>query len=229
MNVATLGSPPSIDRAFRTWANEGLVWLPERGVGFYPVREEDEPYRNADAEAYWNKYAEYSRTPLGEALTAARVELVRSWTLAPVIDIGIGCGSFIEAMYAGGATAYGHDVNPVAIEWLAQRGLWRDPWDEGMSVEAVSLWDVLEHLSDPGALVGRVRCYVFTSLPIFTSGEDVLRSKHFRRDEHRWYWTVDGLIRWMAHHGFECVEHDGRETKLGRESIGTFAFRRADP
>ncbi len=216
----------TIDATFRRWASQGFVWLPEHGMGFWPVREDDEPYRNGGAQAYWDKYVEYSRTPLGEALTAARVELVRGWTNGPVLDIGIGAGSFVEALYTVGGTAYGFDVNPIAVSWLQARGLWRDPWEPGVDLHAVSLWDVLEHLPDPGALLERVSGYVFTSLPIFESGEQVLCSKHFRPDEHRWYWTRQGLVHWMARLGFECVEQDERESLLGREAIGTFAFRR---
>lgn len=212
------------DPVFDQWASAGLVWLPERGMGYYPVHEADEPYRNGGAQAYWDKYVGYARTPRGEAINEARVDLVRGWTLGPVVDVGIGCGSFIEAMHAAGATAYGCDVNPIAVTWLHHRGLWRSPW-EG-PVEAVSLWDVLEHLSDPAAMLANVRRFAFVSLPVFSSADDILNSKHFRPDEHRWYWSAEGLIRWMGAQGFECLEHDQRETRLGRESIDTFAFGR---
>ncbi len=214
------------DVVFDQGLERGFVWLPEHGMGHYPVREADEPYKNGGAQAYWDKYIEYAATPLGEALTQARVDLVRGWTLAPVIDVGIGSGAFIEAMHAAGATAFGCDVNPVAVEWLKGRGLWRSPWDPDAEVGAVTLWDVLEHLVEPASLLARVQEYVFTSLPIFRDGTHVVGSKHFRTDEHRWYWTVDGLVRWMELHGFECVEHDDHETNLGREDIATFVFRR---
>lgn len=212
------------DPVFDEGLAQGLVWQPALGMGFYPVQEDEEPYRNGAAQDYWDKYVGYARTPLGEAITQARVDLVRGWTLGPVVDVGIGCGAFIEAMCAAGATTYGCDVNPVAVTWLHHRGLWRSPW-EG-PVHAVSLWDVLEHLPDPAAMIANVRELVFTSLPVFACAEDVLTSKHFRPDEHRWYWSPDGLVHWMATQGFECIEHDQRETRLGRESIDTFAFRR---
>lgn len=212
------------DRVFDQGLRQELVWQPGLEMGFYPVKCEDEPYRNGHAQEYWDKYVGYARTPLGEAITQARVDLVRGWTLGPVVDVGIGCGAFVEAMYAVGATAYGCDVNPVAVEWLHQRGLWRSPW-EG-KVHAVSLWDVLEHVPDPAAMLENVEGLAFVSLPVFASGDEILDSKHFRTDEHRWYWSAAGLIRWMGQQGFECLEHDQRETRLGRESIDTFAFGR---
>ncbi|GMV06724.1 MAG: hypothetical protein AMXMBFR53_29990 [Gemmatimonadota bacterium] len=212
------------DDVFDAGLAQGLVWQPALGMGFYPVRLEDEPYRNGHAQAYWNKYVEYARTPLGVALTEARVDLVRNWAGGPVVDVGIGCGAFIEAVYAAGGEAFGCDVSPVAMKWLHERGLWRSPW-EG-PVAAVTLWDVLEHLPDPAAMLSNVREWVFVSLPVFEDPAGLLTSKHFRSDEHRWYWSADGLVRWMGAQGFECAEHDERETVLGREDIHTFAFRR---
>lgn len=212
------------DPTFDAGLAHGLVWQPALGMGHYPVRAADEPYRNGDARAYWDKYVGYAQTPLGEAITVARVDLVRGWTLGPVVDVGIGSGAFIEGIHAAGGTAYGCDVNPVAVVWLHDRWLWRSPWEQ--PVHAVTLWDVLEHIEDPAVMLANVTGFVFTSLPVFASADDVFASKHFRPDEHRWYWSADGLIQWMGIQGFECIEHDSRETRLGRESIDTFAFRR---
>lgn len=213
------------DPIFDSGLARGFVWQPALGMGHYPVRETDEPYRNGGAQAYWDKYVDYARTPLGEAINQARVELVRGWTAGPVVDVGIGCGSFIEAASAAGVQIAGCDVSPVAVAWLNHRGLWRSPWEA--PVPAVTLWDVLEHLPDPAAMLANVERFVFTSLPVFRDADHALASKHFRPDEHRWYWSVDGLIRWMEAQGFECLEHDARETELGREDIHSFAFGRA--
>jgi hypothetical protein len=206
-------------------AISGLAWAPSLGVGHYPVAERDEPYRNGGAQAYWEKYAGYAETPLGVALTDTRVTLVREHTKGPVVDVGIGCGQFVEAMRAAGSDAYGCDVNPVAVAWLNHRGLWRSPWEQ--EVDAVTFWDVLEHIPDPATMLAGVRTWAFVATPVFESAEAVLESRHFRPNEHRWYWTADGLCRWMGAQGFGCVLRDRRETDLGREGIGTFVFRRS--
>jgi hypothetical protein len=100
------------DRAFNRWACSGLVWLPAVGMGYFPV--EESPY---DA-AYFEKYRRYAETPLGIALDAARVGLVeRHAPNAAVVDVGIGCGSFVETMPG----ARGFDINPVAVQWLEER------------------------------------------------------------------------------------------------------------
>lgn len=204
------------DPVFDAAARDGLVWLPELGMGRLKVTEA--PYD----EAYFEKYQQYAKTPMGVAITAARVDLVRRYTDRHVVDVGIGCGAFIEARMGW---TWGYDVNPEGVRWLHAHGRWCDPYER--SVEAVSLWDVLEHIPDPAALLRNVRQFVFVSLPIVPGdGPPALDWKHLRRDEHCWYWTRSGFERWMAGHGFELCTHNRMEELLGREDIGTFVFRR---
>lgn len=210
------------DAVFDSGLDRGLVWQPELGMGFYPVREADEPYRNGGAQAYWDKYAGYAETELGRALTALRVRWVDRWHGGELVDVGIGCGAFVTAR---GRDTWGYDISPVAERWLRDRGLWRSPAEPGV-VSAVSLWDVLEHLPDPAGLLMHVAAWAFVSVPLFEGPEHALRSRHFRPDEHRWYWTRAGLTGWMWRQGFELVDDSSFETTLGREDIGTFAFRR---
>lgn len=206
-----------IDPTFQSWARSGLVWLPEHGMGFYPTPDASDIY---DAD-YFQKYRGYAMTSLGRELTRLRVELVNAYTGGDVVDVGIGCGQFVETR---GNFTFGYDVNRVAIHWLQARLRWRDPY--AAPVEAISLWDVLEHIKNPTPLLTNVRRWVFCSLPIFTGPYDVLGSKHFRRDEHCWYWTSGGLVRWMDAHGF-AVRHVGdAETVAGRQGIATFVFER---
>lgn len=68
--------------------------------------------------------------------------------------------------------------------------------------------------------------YVFVSIPIFTDAGDILRSHHFRKDEHIWYFTDVGIKRWFAEQGFECAEQNTIECQLGRKGVASYAFRR---
>lgn len=157
----------------------------------------------------------------------ARVDLVNRHFAGTVVDIGIGSGAFLERRNGAGAgrpNTFGFDVNPIAAAWLKSRSLWLDPYQG--QVPAVTLWDVLEHIPDFGALLDRVSAWVFVSIPIFTSAQHVLRSKHFRRDEHVWYFTSEGLIRTFDGCGFDLAAMNTVETDLGREDIGSFVFRR---
>jgi hypothetical protein len=202
---------------FDRWAAEGLVWLPERGMGWLTVTEA--PY---DA-SYFAKYRQYAATPMGSAITWSRIKLVeRHAGRALVCDVGIGCGDFVESRPA---PTVGYDINPVGAEWLHQMGAWLDPWE--VPVPALTFWDCLEHIPDPARLLANALEWVFVSLPIVPGdGPPPLDWKHFRRDEHCWYWTAAGFIGWMREHGFECVEQNDEETRLGREDILSFAFRR---
>lgn len=195
----------------------GMEWHEKLGYGVYPV--EQNPYD----QVYFEKYVAYSRTPRGVALSDARVELVRRHIIeGPLTDIGIGCGDFIERR--GVKVTAGYDVNPEGVRWLLDRGLWADPYFK--DPENISCFDSLEHMSRPEHLVERVRRFVFLSIPIFSGPDHVLRSKHFRKDEHIFYFTRDGLVQWMAARGFSLREENRMEEELGREDIGTFVFKR---
>lgn len=196
--------------------------MPELGVGFYPVECGTEPY---DQE-YFDRFAHQADSDIGRALMRARCDLVeRHFDGIEMIDVGIGSGAFIEAFNARGHAAFGYDVNPAGIAWLEQRDLYADP--HRMAFDAMSLWDVLEHIPDFDVLLANVRKWVFISLPIFDGPEHVLRSKHYRPAEHCWHFTQEGLTAVMALCGFELVEANTVETQLGREDIGSFVFRRA--
>jgi hypothetical protein len=54
----------------------------------------------------------------------------------------------------------------------------------------------------------------------------VLKSKHYRKDEHYWYFSKAGLIIFMDRLGWKLREVSDVETILGREGITSFAFRR---
>lgn len=211
-----------MDSVFSSWRESGLIWLPERGMGYYPVQ--GNPYDKA----YFRKYQEYAATELGKALTESRLEIIKRFGLdrERILDVGIGCGAFIEARRETGLPTWGYDTSPVAEEWLKHRSWWADPYEYRTPVS--TFWDSLEHLRDPETLLGTVTDWAFVTLPLFTDARHILASKHFRKDEHRWYWTREGFLNWMREQGFECLEHSTPETLLGREDIHTFVFKREE-
>ena len=205
-----------MDKAFSEQATSGLVWLPEVGIGYYPVKPSGTPY---DA-AYFERYQRQADTPIGWALTEARIDMVARHYRGEVLDVGIGCGQFVCAR----GSTFGYDVNPTGVAWLQERDLFRDLYSR--PVDAATFWDSLEHIFDPAASVRQIREWAFVSLPIYEGVEHVLRSKHFRRDEHVWYHTDKGIRWWFDQQGFECAESNDMETQIGREGIGSYAFRR---
>lgn len=189
-----------------------LLWSEELGMGFHPRPPMD--YSGP----YFEKYQALDATPMGAALTAARVDMVRRHFDGEVLDVGIGGGRFV--IESGGK---GFDVNEEAVQWLKSRNAYADPYK---GVAAITCWDSLEHVPDPEALVRSVGEWVFVSMPVYKDQADCLKSKHFKPGEHLHYWSVRGLIGWFAKMNFGCVEINERESDLGREGITSFAFRR---
>ena len=200
---------------FDSIAAKNLVWFPEKDMGYFPV----EGFVYDDE--YFGKYEGYAGTKMGELLTAARIEFVNKHYAGELVDVGIGCGQFIERR----GNAKGYDVNPVGKRWLHSRGLWRDIYD-GKGCVAATFWDSLEHIKDIQEVVKQVQQFAFLSIPIFTGPCHVLRSKHYRRDEHYWYFTHAGIINWFREQGFGIIDHSTIEQGFGREDIGTYAFWR---
>ena len=198
---------------FETFAQDELQWLPELGIGYYPVKAM--PY---DAD-YFNKYVMMADTEIGHKLNQARIDLVNKYTKLDVLDIGIGSGIFVESR----ENTYGFDINPIAVDWLIERNFYRHPF---RGANSLTFWDSLEHIHDPRLHLSGAKEYVFVSCPIYEDAEHIKRSKHFRKDEHCWYWTIQGLVTFMGAFGFEVQEINWMETELGREDIGTFVFKR---
>ena len=114
--------------------------------------------------------------------------------------------------------------HPIGVEWLKRRKLWRDPYEDG--AEVLTFWDSLEHIEDPVRILECCDSMAIISIPIFKDKAHTMRSKHFRTDEHFWYFTSEGLIRMMHNEGFRLVDQNDLETKLGREDIRSFVFQR---
>lgn len=201
-----------------------LTWSTEHGLGYFPVQAGVTPY---DAE-YFDRFGRQADTDIGRALMDQREKLVRAFYSAELVDVGIGSGAFVTLRNARGLPTYGYDVNPAGVAWLQERGLFWDPY--APCVGAITLWDVMEHIPDFDRLLANVTHSVFVSIPIFRDAEHVAASKHFRPDEHVWYFTRAALVAVMARLGFECMAGGlDFETKVGREDIESFVFRRRRP
>jgi len=154
----------------------------------------------------------------------SRLDFVDRHHRGQLLDVGIGCGAFLELRNKAGLQTWGYDVNPAGVEWLGERGLFVNPYRA--AIDAMTLWDVLEHIPDYRPLLANVRKWLFLSLPIFRDADHALRSKHYKPAEHCWYFTRRGLMLAMQDCGFALASESNIETDLGREDIGTFAFKR---
>lgn len=222
LNGNRVSAPPAhcSDPVFLAKARTAFVWLPACGMGWLPVA--DAPY---DAD-YFAKYEGYADTELGREITTARRDLVlrycnRADTLC---DVGIGCGDFLETIRHA-LESRGFDINPAAVNWLNARFLLASPYVQ--QFDALTFWDALEHIPDVYRMIENARRWVFCSLPIVQGdGPPTPDWRHYRTDEHCWYFTRAGLVAWMDAQGFDCDEVNSQETLLGRLDIETFVFRR---
>ena len=176
--------------------------------------------------AYFEKYVTMEGTPIAVNLNLARTSLTSKYCDC-VLDVGIGSGEFIKSSLI---KTYGYDINPHGEKWLKDRNIWMNPW-EGISsvVEGVSLWDTLEHMKEPTTFLNLIPkgCYVFISMPMFDNLERDLRSnKHYRPNEHYYYFTKYGFINYLRDINFDLIELNQDETLAGREGIWSFVFKR---
>lgn len=201
-----------------------LIWSQTDGVGFLEVANE-----GVYDEAYFERYAAMADTPMAQALNGFRADLVLCHAQPDeiLLDVGIGDGAFLRAVASVALTLSlrlrGCDVNPAGIAYLEARG---QLGALELGADVVTFWDSLEHIRDPRAALQTVRRVALVSIPIFTGVEHVLASRHFRPDEHYWYFTRQGFIDFASRQGFDCVDVLATETALGRDGIETFVLKR---
>ncbi|MGQ9599811.1 MAG: class I SAM-dependent methyltransferase [Anaerolineae bacterium] len=138
----------------------GLIYLnprpaPEEIGRYYPA--EYEPFTRQVLTGTW-----YGRLTYRVAIAKRCRIASRGQSPGRLLDVGCGDGDFLLAMQRRGWEAVGVDISPVAVALARQKGL--DVF-QGQLAEAglpedsfdlVTMWDVLEHLHDPGAELARI-------------------------------------------------------------------------
>jgi len=129
------------------------------------------PVPDAGDSHYWEAfkfslYADDAVRAAFEVRYGRMLELARQHVapLRSVLDVGCGIGNFVDFAGRCGLDASGVDVSPQAVEVARSRGLrvhLSDDLDSEVrdgSVDALTMWDVVEHLVDPYAVLqGAVR------------------------------------------------------------------------
>lgn len=176
---------------------------------------------------YFTNYVNISGTSIANKLNNSRVALTEKHCKKCILDIGIGSGEFI--LSSKKLKVYGFDINPYGVSWLKKRNLLVDPYRENdPEIEGFTLWDVLEHMPNPDDFTNKVlpKQFVFISIPTFVNFRNVKKSKHYKPNEHYYYFSIDGLIKYMDDCDFKYIEHNDMEIKAGREGITSFVFRK---
>lgn len=175
-------------------------------------------------EDYFEHYVNIESTDIANKLNEGRTALTEKHCKT-LLDIGIGSGEFIRS---SSLKVFGFDINPCGIDWLEERSLFVDPYMEFPEVDGVTFWDSLEHIPEPHTLLSivPVGVFIFVSLPIFTDLTWIRKSKHYKPNEHYYYFTSSGIISWLTDCGFQFIEMSDVETKAGRQDILTFVFQK---
>lgn len=200
-----------------------LIWSQADGVGFLEV--DDSGVYDQD---YFDRYRAMSETPMAVALNRFRADLVRRHggvsEEITLLDVGIGDGAFLRALEGERwIRRYGADVNPAGISYLEQLGQLGSLEE---SYDVVTFWDSLEHIRDPRWALKAAAGVALVSIPIFSGVEHVLASRHYRPDEHFWYFTRQGFRAFAERQGFDVVDVLATESALGRDGIETFVLIR---
>jgi len=196
--------------------NSGLLWLPSRQVGWHP----EPPIEYADE--YYQMCVKSEAREITANLNESRRALVRKYTSLPVLDIGIGAGTFVEHM-----DCFGFDINKRSQEWLIKQGKLRVPAFPAGFPLAMTFWNSIQCIPDPTVMIIQSEPdFIFASLPVFDTPENVVSSKHYKPGENIWYWTIKGFRNFMDDLHYEQIERNCHEEFLGFDGTATFVFKR---
>lgn len=204
--------------SFMPSSDGDLVLCPDHGVAY----QLDMSHRIEVP--YFDKCGGYEGQEIARKINAGRIALVNQYvgSYADVLDVGVGSGEFIKSR----PYTFGYDIDPEAVKWLKATARYTRNFAGFL---AFTFWDVLEHVENPADDYFRhisAGSHLFTCLPIFADLKRIRESRHYRPGEHLYYWTESGFVEWMRRHRFVLLERDDFETRAGRDSILSFAFRR---
>lgn len=158
--------------------------------------------------------------PALRAFDRARLGLLREAAPPParLLDVGAGRGRFVATALAEGYDARGIEPSERGVRAAAEvygvtleRAGIEDAAIAPGSLDAVTLWHVLEHVEDPGAALRRVSAWlrpggaVLVGVPNLASLQARLggpRWYHLDLPRHRTHFTASGLVTLLERSGF---------------------------
>lgn len=184
---------------------------------------------------YFDKYTSYEGSDIANKLVDGRIDLIKKWCHpgGKSLDIGIGSGELIKK--AKDLLIYGYDINPYGVEWLKSIDRYIDLYkvleeqDQTKKLEFDYLFfDSLEHIRHPHLILDKIlsKTIVCISVPIIKDIKNVRESKHYRPNEHFYYWTHLGFVNWVQRYNFKVRDISNFEIVAGREDIYTFVIEK---
>lgn len=185
-----------------------------------------------------DQYYEDDKTNLAAA-RARRRWVERTVPSGRLLDIGCGCGHFLAVLDASRWSAQGIDLSPHAVHRARQRfnvccearpfaelpDSWRGCFD------AVTMWDVIEHVPDPFAALTSAASMLRPGGSLFLSTPDISaiaarvlgkRWHYIDPMQHICLFSRDSLIQLCARTGLQAA----RSRSFGRSyTLGYFLYR----
>lgn len=170
-------------------------------------------------------YADYfsAERDLAERKARARLDALASLgvTRGASLDLGCAAGYFVDAALRRGFDAFGVEPSPRARAHcpssVARRVV--EALDDPALPERfdlVTLWDVLEHLTDPLAAVRSIRArlaprgWLAVVVPAIGNVNTRIAPStwdQYKPPEHLWFWSLRSLTALLAKHDFDVVRH----------------------
>jgi len=174
---------------------------------------------------YYKNYISREGTEISNKINEVRTGMSSKYCDC-ILDVGIGSGEFIKKSKI---RVYGFDINPHAVKWLREKSIFMDP-HKGIpdAVDGLTLWDTIEHMPSPSNFLDLIKPnkYFITSIPVFEDITKVIESKHYKPNEHFYYFTKDSFVNYSGECGFDLIGCNDLETQAGREGIMSFVFRK---
>jgi SAM-dependent methyltransferase len=138
-----------------------------------------------------------------------------------LLDVGCATGTFVRVAVEAGWQATGLDASAWSLERARERcpradfirGLVEDAAFSDASFDTITLWDTLEHVPNPGAVLDRVHAWLrpggwlFANVPNAQSITARLLGRRWMLllREHLWYFSPSTFGLLLEQRGFACV------------------------
>ncbi len=158
-----------------------------------------------------------------------RIELIRR--PGRLLDIGCSLGYFVEAALRRGWDAAGVEISPYAAREARDMGLdvrtgiLQDAHFAAGSFDCVTMWDVIEHVTDPVEHMLEVRRILAADGLVVIGTPDIghpvfwvkrERWRHLKPGEHIFYFRRSSIARLFEETGFRMLPSPGVLPVLGR-------------
>ena len=164
-------------------------------------------------------------------LANRRLDLLeKSCEKGKLLDVGCAHGFFLSAARERGWEVYGVEISKLASDYAREKyGLnvinksLEDTHFPNKFFDVVTMWDVLEHLGDPPAVMVEVKRilrkdgFVFLQVPNFSGFQSRLmrgRWKDIKPPYHLWYFTPKTLSQLVNSKGFSIVRIGGGKSPV---------------